>query len=993
MAKAPIFNDVIPETCTKLAEEWYQDPGSARKVFQTLLWCVGNVYPVTYKDTTSLKYFCPGTHLDYNDNNYRGPRDKADVMLVTPYPQPCADPESRVVPLAESSIEYLNEIGTEVGIDVYEWYATSLVKFDLPVQDMKSIPTGWKKECAPWLYNEVLRVEPKYIIALGSHVLKFFFGAQATLDGFYGKLHDFTFEYSYGKSVTVKVLALPAISSNEEAREESYARMINQLRVLYNEQHGIEVIRDYRHLCSEHADELHKEVDRVIVNNQNVVAIDLEWEGDYPGEPGAYIISFQFSTKPGEAFCCFFNESEKEEQVRALKKLLTPHDGWVPRIGGHFLRADMPWVLSLFKDDPETQEQIEQGYYPANTWQEQKEHGGWDTSLMYHAYKEDAKSYGLKNLAECILGVPKWDSELEAYKDDYIKQHKMRKGDLKGYGCIPRSILGPYGCWDADATRRLAELCMFGYNGHKALLDADLYGNSCWEPFWRAHAATPGLLEMEKSGLAIDKERLINLACTFDNVYKILLDDFRGRINWESFNPASSRDKQGLLFGREYTKSVTQAGTKYSMPEDAISLNLTPLYTTGDKVDWDKAVEDEDWGGYMPAADAMTLSILSQESPLVRELFDICKLGNTLRSNIRPPVHDEDGNITFTDGIYKYLHVDDNKVHTHLRQLLKTGRLSSSAPNLQNISKSAEENIQRILGREVDGQPTGDYLDILMEPRYLYPMRTIITADPDWYFLESDFTGAELAVMAWISGDATMMEHVRRNALPESDPDFYDMHSNMAVAAFRLDCEPTKHGLKSIGKKHLRVAAKAVVFGIPYGRGAAAIQKQCKSLGADLTLEEVQGLINHYFELYPGTRVYLNACKAAVTEQGFVASPWNRYRRFSRHLTDEAVAKYGREACNAPIQSTVADSVNMALWKLYNYRKEHPELNYKLCMQIHDALLVACPKGQVKDTIKAIKWCMVEDNPITIRGQQFRFSIDTEVYHNWGEPLDLANVE
>ena len=82
-------------------------------------------------------------------------------------------------------------------------------------------------------------------------------------------------------------------------------------------------------------------------------------------------------------------------------------------------------------------------------------------------------------------------------------------------------------------------------------------------------------------------------------------------------------------------------------------------------------------------------------------------------------------------------------------------------------------------------------------------------------FIESDFTGAELAVMAWISGDPNMIEHVRRNALSEDDPDYYDIHSHIAVKAFHLDCEPTKKGLASIHAKHLRVAAKAVVFGIP----------------------------------------------------------------------------------------------------------------------------------------------------------------------------------
>jgi DNA polymerase I-like protein with 3'-5' exonuclease and polymerase domains len=94
--------------------------------------------------------------------------------------------------------------------------------------------------------------------------------------------------------------------------------------------------------------------------------------------------------------------------------------------------------------------------------------------------------------------------------------------------------------------------------------------------------------------------------------------------------------------------------------------------------------------------------------------------------------------------------------------------------------------------------------------------------------IESDLKGAELAVLAWLSQDQSFIEHVRRNNLPEDHPDHYDIHSQQAVRAFRLTgIEPTKHGMKAAGKS-LRVAAKNVNFGIPYGRGAEAIARQCK---------------------------------------------------------------------------------------------------------------------------------------------------------------------
>lgn len=814
MATKQVNFDALPEICGTISMQTGMTP---EQVFDAYTWCRGNSMPITYRNNTTIQDAAVGRNLfmsDPDDVNEYGPRKHADIMVVTAYPVMAI---CDVVPLFAEGIEYLDECATAANIDLEEAYITPLVKHTVPGKDIKNVPNEWKKACAPFLYREVKIIKPTYLIAVGMHVLKFFFGSQAILDNYYGRLHEYTFTYADETSHTVQLMVLPAISRNAESRDEARPRMMAQFNMFKAICSGVEQTPP-RHVVTSDPVVVKEWVDEAIVNNENIVAIDLEWEGEYPGQIGAHVITFQFSTKPGKAMSVVLVNGEREELLAQLRKLLTPHDGWVPRIGGHFLRADMPWVLYLFKNYPEAQKQILEGYFPAPTWQEQMTKGGWDTSLMYHAYKEDAKSYGLKELAETVLGVPKWNGDLEDFKNRYLKEHGLKKSDLKGFGCIPLDILGRYGCWDADATRRLAEILMVGNpeTGAEALLTRDpVYGLRTWESFWRAHAATPALLEMETEGLGIDLSRLIPLSQTFSSVYDTLLADFRRRIRWDDFNPSSSRDKQGFLFGREYTKSVTKAaGVKYSMPEEAVSLGLTPIYTTGDKKDWEKLdIDDDDWDTYMPAADAMTLSILAQDNPLVRMLYDICKLGNTLRSNIRPPVYDDEGNISFDAGITTYVHETDHKVHTNLRQLLKTGRLSSSAPNLQNISKSAEENIQRILGMNIDCQPTGDYLDILLEPRYLYPMRTIITADPGWYFLESDFTGAELAVLAWVSGDPNMIEHVRRNALPEDDPEFYDMHSHMAVSAFRLNCEPTKKGLKAIGKKHLRIAAKAVIFG------------------------------------------------------------------------------------------------------------------------------------------------------------------------------------
>src|SRR5262249_41738553 len=139
---------------------------------------------------------------------------------------------------------------------------------------------------------------------------------------------------------------------------------------------------------------------------------------------------------------------------------------------------------------------------------------------------------------------------------------------------------------------------------------------------------------------------------------------------------------------------------------------------------------------------------------------------------------------------------------------------------------------------------------------YQQPLRSVVKFDKDpWGHpvvgCEHDLAGAELFMMAVQAGDERMINHCQRNILPEEGydkagkpnpkgksppPDYYDIHSSIAVKAFRLrvdtdqaaqelglkvgdPCPPTKTGLKVIRKAHLRKAAKSFVFGAPYGRG------------------------------------------------------------------------------------------------------------------------------------------------------------------------------
>lgn len=903
-----------------------------------------------------------------------------------------------------------------------EWYFTYAIKFADPAKDGIQPLGGDAKMCRPFLEQELRLVDPEYIVLFGTWAAQVFFKKTKP-----GAAMNRMFEYEYtfldGKKKTFKLVVMPALHEMQtgidlEFTHRVFKRQASFLKYLMHpdtvpEGHP-DVEKKYAYI--ETKEQLEAEVERIreaakTDPRRRVIAVDLEWEGEYPEEPGAKILTLQFSSAPDEAAVVIFHshaldaeEMPEAQKARinglraALSKLLTWNGDWRPRVGGHFLRADLPWLqsLGLKTEDKKTKTTYDVlwSYRATREIGDCRKDGGWDTSVMYHAYREK-DSYGLKYLVSREFGVPAWDTELSEFIQDYEKLHHCK---VKGFGCVPDEILHIYAARDADYTRMLAERLMFGMNGEPPLLDDDGYGNKCWRPYWLAHRAAPGFMEIEMSGLELDVQRYAKLSQLFYDSVEILLQDFREKIQWPDFNPSSSDHKRLLLFGRKHNPDIA-----HLLPETAKVLNLDPLYDSKEKRAWEELEEDnEDMDGFRPSTDKNVLRLLSAREPLAEQLKDICKLQTMLKGVLSIPEEKWDRygyHKLFPKGHFQHLR-EDNRIHSHMSQLMATGRASSSRPNHQNIGKSAEADLKQILGyTDKDGVAKGRYLHLLGEPHYCYPVRTMYKAQKDHVFIESDFTGAELAVMAWISQDPSMMEHVRRNALPESHPDFYDIHSNVAVRAFQLDCEPTKSGLASIGMKHIRNAAKAVVFGIPYGRGAKAIALQCRVEGVDLSEDDARGLIQAYFSMYPRTREYLNRCKNAVRRPGYVSTLFGRYRRFriSELTPEEVVAKMGREFCNAPIQGTVADSVNVAIYNLLRARHEDPSLNFRIVMQIHDALLLEVHKDSAarvyRDLLPA---AMVTDNPIRVVSgssvNEYHFAIESDMSVHWGEELSDAEA-
>lgn len=963
-------------------------------LYRAAMYSPGFKMPVMTKNGSADVSFLPGHLLSEikipAESRTFGPKP-ARVMVVGKMPGD-KDITARHAMMSASAV-LLHKFLNRCGFDALDsWYVTFACKFASPIKDLTATPAAWIKNCAVILEQEIRLVQPDFILCLGAEATKAVLKTKDKVSDLVGRAVPVTAYDAEGRPREIKVFSIthPAYALKKPELDEDIVAQLTRFRDIVAGHEAADEIVDHADVYTESA--LAEIVDGMLADpdpNANIIALDCEWHGDYPTEEGAYLRTIQISNKDKWARTIVLRHQHGEEAfkpdlsaarcqlLRLLKSTPTRH----VRVGGHFFRADLPWLIDFGVD-------LRPEYAPAPTL-EDRTRGGWDTSLMYHAVNECAK-YGLDACSMKFTAAPAYWGQLDAWRKEYKADKKLKAADMAGYGDCPAHVLHPYAAYDVDVTRRIM-MHFYGTDGTDGALVADGHGNDCWRPYWIAHSASLAFLEMELTGLKIDRNRADELTTLFMDTQTQLLAEIRAELNWPDFNPKSQPQLAAALFGRWLLDRYTNAP---AIPEDAELLDLRPVKTTGKRpVLWNELWRASDADKAVPSTDKESLGILGYVHTTAAKIRDYKFISQVLQSVLRKPNFtdegvaeiDENGNFTYEKGLVGCAHAD-GKVRTHFFQTKETGRASSSRPPLQNLSSRREDDYLRIIGPEA----------------YRHPVRSILRVPEGHVGIEADLTGAELAVLAWLSQDTNMIDHIRRNLLPDTHPDHYDIHSRQAVKTFNLTgVEPTAKSMKLAGKKGLRVAAKNVNFGIPYGRGPEALARQCKEEGHDVSASQCQAMIDAYFDSYPNTKDFLKECRERSQKPGWLVGPYGRIRRFAPPPDRAVCGEQERQAQNFPIQGGVADAVSIALANFYRYRQEHPEVQYKIGLQIHDAVVLIVPLEHAEHVYKhVIPLCMVQQVPFypqhldgtPIAAGPYYFGSSREVFVHWGEILTPAQA-
>jgi uracil-DNA glycosylase family 4 len=293
-----------------------------------------------------------------------------------------------------------------------------------------------------------------------------------------------------------------------------------------------------------------------------------------------------------------------------------------------------------------------------------------------------------------------------------------------------------------------------------------------------------------------------------------------------------------------------------------------------------------------------------------------------------------------------------------------------------------------------------DYRRILTPEIHVNSVRSVLCVPSGYVGIEADLKAAEVAVTGWSAQDANMINHTERSNLPESHIDYYDIHAQMAVRAFNLSCPPTKKGLDDAGCSGFRVAAKAIIFGTPYGRGPDAISRQLAEVGTVTSVEDCRRLQDTYFDGYPRVWDFFEEAKARSQDPRWLCNAYGRHRRFQASSDRSVIGDQQRQAMNFPIQSGVADAVSIALYNLLELRDKFTpdQLDFRIMLQIHDAIILLVPikfAGLVyHDVLPLCMEQLVDFWPASLDGTRmtniakpYHFGSDVEVFQNWGEKM------
>lgn len=546
-------------------------------------------------------------------------------------------------------------------------------------------------------------------------------------------------------------------------------------------------------------------------------------------------------------------------------------------------------------------------------------------------------------------------SMVRRYLPEYGDYEKQDKFDKIPWDKKEMEPLCHYGCQDTDYTLRL--MLFF----EKKLIDLGLYN------IYRNLIMTASrvLTSVEKNGLYVDrafnqelldsylpkieaaKEAIYNLPKVkkFTKLYnQSKIEKYIAKLEGEIENLDPRVDKRKIQ-SREQKIANIRAGVFTTKKE----LELIRPVSLGSSVDLPQLMYSEEGFNFevikkndsgKPSTDEETLTNLrltvkkpdSPKAVLLDSLLELRGLEKMYK--------------TYIKGWHEKTQDDDRLHGRFLIHGTTSGRLSSKEPNAQQIPKtSVDPNIKKQL---------------------VAPKGTL--------YIASDFSQAELRIMAHLSGDETYL-----NAFNSGQ----DPHLAIAATKYHVPYEEAlkiyedeNHPDHKIWKVR-RKQAKQIAFGLIYGIGAKllAVKLSDPKSGIIVTPEEAQKEMDIFFGQHPKLKTFLKKQEKFLRKNGYLVSLFGRKRRLPQiYSSDRGEEAYAlRLSLNFPCQSAASDMCLFGSILIYYLMRQGKLPPTKSVCLVHDANY-QITKPENINTWSIYEMWQIYRNPLT--KPYFGFQID-----------------
>lgn len=936
-----------------------------------------------------------------------GWQDNKSYLLVLPSPSIADIAGMTSLCTADPVSDFVRTELETAGIPIDQVMVTYACRFGLPT-GVNAYNAGHKNTCAPYVRADVNALKPKVIITFGTDALK-------TLLGKTGKLDTYRGGVEYYSGIPIVMMETPKQFMFGYAGIEVFRAELLRAKSLADGTYVEERLPTDGYRVVTTVAQMEELVADVEASGTKRIAFDFEFGSLVKRDEHTIVRSCQISWAKGKAaFIMFrkcgghhvYDDMKDYDHVWELLHRLLRNPAY--QLAGHHLRTDVNrmWYAGYSIDE--------------------KLASGFCSMLAYHLLHGD-DNIGLDQA--CRRYIP----EAGAYWRDlelWLDRNERKKQLVYGYLTVPDEVIIPYGLCDADVAFRLAEILEERLKEFPRL--NELFVGTTMPTALH-------IMDIERQGIQVDDAKRMEIRSIIKPEYEAILAEFKELIHWPdcpndlpngvepwpNFDPAKSWQIASLLF------SDTDYKEKKPLPSVLIDGSVEQVQGFGLQPPFNNDKYPKQWTDIQdaqeeylnkPSTKIAAIELLIADNPdleVLRYFKWLALLGKYLNTYLTPQELDPTTNLPKSGNSFAANICDDGRVRGNFHQTSDTGRWRCTKPNLQcNPKKQDAAVLEVMVYRRFGGMSLKDYeyrcsrkvkdpehkdhhLWLPPEKRIHLPsFKEVYVARDGYVLIEADFATAEIALWAYASGDQALIKILDQKR---------DMHCEVATACFNL---PVKDELEAalialdagdgslykawadnvkVVYSSLRVVAKAVIFGLMYGRSANALSREINKQGVPTTPAECQKTIDGIATRFPTAWAWLKAKQDQAITQGYVEnnSGFRRWFTGASELGKSEQAKIRRQAGNSAVQGLCAYLLCSAGCKLYKFRynsKNGRRLGFNIVLPIHDAYLVETPAEHWKETGTVLKMCMSKMNIIPhTGGRTLGIDLSGVPLHSWGE--------